>query len=70
MALMLSKLYDALKAAGTPDDLARSAAEEGAQVEDLKSDVRLLEGMVGFTLAFQVATLFFIWQILLRLPPS
>ncbi len=29
MALMLSKLYDALKAAGTPDDLARSAAEGG-----------------------------------------
>jgi hypothetical protein len=68
MALMLSKLYDALRAAGTPDDLAKEAAEEGAQVEDLKSDVRLLEGMVGFTLAFQVATLFFIWQILLRLP--
>ena len=70
MALMLSKLYDALKAAGTPDDLARQAAEEGAQVEDLKSDVRLLKWMVGFVLAFQVATLFFIWQILLRLPAS
>ena len=70
MALMLSKLYDALKAAGTPDDLARQAAEEGAQVEDLKSNVRLLKWMVGFVLAFQVATLFFIWQILLRLPAS
>ena len=68
MALMLSKLYDALRAAGAPDDLARQAAEEGAQVEDLKSDLRLLKWMVGFTLAFQVATLFFIWQILLRLP--
>ena len=70
MALMLSKLYDALKAAGAPDDLARQAAEEGAQVEDLKSDVRPVKWMVGFTLAFQVATLFFTWQILLRLPPS
>ena len=32
--------------------------------------MRLLKWMVGFTLAFQVATLFFIWQILLRLPAS
>ncbi len=67
---MLSKLYDALRAAGTPDDLARQAAEEGAQVEDLKADVRLLKWMVGFTPAFQVATLFFMGQILLRLPAS
>ncbi|MCC2663311.1 MAG: hypothetical protein K0S35_1233 [Geminicoccaceae bacterium] len=65
---MLSKLHDALRASGTPDDLAKEAAEQGAQARDLKSDVRLLERMVGFTLAFQVATLFFIWQILLRLP--
>ena len=65
---MLSKLYDAFRAAGAPDELARQAAEEGAQAEDLKSDLRLLKWMVGFTLAFQVATLFFIWQILLRLP--
>ena len=50
--------------------MARQAAEEGAQVEDLKADVRLLKWMVGFTPAFQVATLFFMGQILLRLPAS
>ena len=29
MALMPSKLYEALKAAGAPEDAAREAAEEG-----------------------------------------
>ena len=38
------------------------------QIENLKSDMRLLKCMVGHALAVQVATLFFIWQILLRLP--
>jgi hypothetical protein len=34
MALMLSKLYDALKAAGAPEDAAREAAEEGASFDE------------------------------------
>ena len=38
------------------------------RVGKLETDVGILKWMVGFTLAFQVATLLFIWQILLRLP--
>lgn len=34
MALMLSKLYEALKAAGAPDEVAREAAEEGASFDE------------------------------------
>ena len=33
MALMLSKLYDALRAAGTPDDLAKEAAERARRLK-------------------------------------
>ena len=33
MAVMLSKLYAALKAAGAPEDIAREAAEEGASFD-------------------------------------
>ena len=34
MAVMLSKLYAALKAAGAPEDIAREAAEEGASFDE------------------------------------
>jgi len=40
----------------------------GAQMAILKSDLSLLRWLVGFALAFQVGTLFLIWQILLELP--
>jgi phage shock protein A len=38
------------------------------RVSKVETDVAMLKWMVGFTLAFQVATLFFIWQLMLRLP--
>ena len=55
MALMLGKLYDALRAGGVPDEKARKAAEEVATDEtdlaEIKADVRLLEWITGTTLA-------------------
>jgi hypothetical protein len=55
MALMLGKLYDALRAAGVPEDKAREAAEEVATFEkdlaEIKSDVRVLKWITGTTLA-------------------
>ena len=55
MALMLGKLYDALRSGGVPDDKAREAAEEVATYEkdlaEIKSDVRLLKWITGTTLA-------------------
>ena len=55
MALMLGKLYDALRAGGVPDDKAREAAEEVATYEkdltEIKADVRLLKWISGTTLA-------------------
>ena len=55
MALMLGKLYDALRAAGVPEDKAREAAEEVATFEkdlaEIKSDVRVLKWITGPTLA-------------------
>jgi hypothetical protein len=55
MALMLGKLYDALRSGGVPDDKAREAAEEVAAYEkdlpEIKADVRVLKGVTGTTLA-------------------
>ena len=55
MAIMLSKTYEALKAAGAPDDKAREAAEEIAaydnRLANIEADVRLLKWMMGFVLA-------------------
>ena len=59
MALMLGRLYDALRSAGVPDDKAREAAEEVAAYEkdlaEFKSDLRLLKWLTGTTLAGVVA---------------
>jgi len=55
MAIMLSKTYEALKAAGAPDDKAREAAEEIAaydnRLANIEPDVRLLKWMMGLVLA-------------------
>jgi hypothetical protein len=55
MAVMLSKTYDALIAAGAPDDKARAAAEELAGYESrfakIETDLAVLIGMVGVNLA-------------------
>ena len=55
MAIMLSKTYEAFKAAGAPDDKARDAAEEIAaydnRLANIEADVRLLKWMMGPVLA-------------------
>ena len=55
MAIMLSKTYEALKAAGAPDDKDRDAAEEIAaydnRLANIEADVRLLKWMMGLVLA-------------------
>jgi tetrahydromethanopterin S-methyltransferase subunit G len=38
------------------------------RVGKIETDVAVLKWMVGFTLAMNVAILFFVWQIMLRLP--
>ena len=59
MASMLSKTYDAFRAAGAPDDKVREAAEEIAGFEDrltrIESDVKLLKWRLGFNLALSMA---------------
>jgi hypothetical protein len=55
MALMLSKTYDALIAAGAPEDKAREAAEELAGYEarfaKIESDLTVLKWMMGVQIA-------------------
>ena len=55
MAIMISKTYEAFKAAGAPDDKARDAAEEIAacdnRLANIEADVRLLKWMMGLVLA-------------------
>ena len=55
MAIMLSKTYEAFKAAGAPDDKAREAAEEIAaydnRLANIEADARPLKWMMGLVLA-------------------
>ena len=55
MALMLSKTYDALIAAGAPEDKARGAAEELAAYETrfakIEQDLAIIKWMLGFVIA-------------------
>lgn len=59
MAIMLSKTYDALKAAGAPDDQVREAVEEIAGYENrlsgIEAELKLVKWMIGFNLALSVA---------------
>jgi hypothetical protein len=59
MATMQSELYDALPAAGAPEEKARKAAEAVAAQElrfaKFDGDLTLLKWMVGFNLAFTMA---------------
>ena len=56
---MLSKTYDALIAAGAPDDKARAAAEELAGYESrfakIETDLAVLKWMVGVNLAASIS---------------
>ena len=55
MATMISEVYDAFIAAGTPEDKARQAAEALANYETrfsrIDADLLLLKWMTGFVLA-------------------
>ena len=71
MAMMLSRTYDAFRAAGAPDDKAREAAEEIAGFENrlvsidnrlsrLEAKFSMLQWMVGVNIA---ATLAILWRL-------
>lgn len=53
---------------GRMDRLEGSMHRLEQRVAKVESDLTVLKWMVGFTLAVQIATLFFIWQLMLRLP--
>lgn len=59
MATMISEVYDAFIAAGTPEDKARKAAEAIANYENrfsrIESDLAVLKWMTGTVLAGVVA---------------
>lgn len=59
MTFMVSEVYDALIAAGAPDDKARKAAEALTKSEErpakIEAELLLIKRMMGFILAFQVA---------------
>lgn len=61
MALMMSKLYLALRRAGVDEDEASEAAEEAASHDNrrtkVEGDLTLVKWMVGFNLAMSAAIL-------------
>jgi hypothetical protein len=69
MTTMIAEVYDALLAAGSPEDKARKAAEAIAAYENrftamdqrftkIEGDLKLLTWMVGFDLAATVGIVF------------
>lgn len=67
MALMLGRLYEALKAANVPDDQALAAAEEVATYEQVKADTWLLKWMAGVLVAMVLGLFWMQWQVINRL---
>jgi hypothetical protein len=67
MALMLSRLYDALRSANVPEDKAREAAEEVAMYEQVKSDTYVLKWMVGVLIAIVLGVFWMQWQTVIRI---
>ena len=59
MTIMISEIYDALTAAGAPEEKARKAAEALTKNDDrlgkIEADMLPLKWMMGFVLASQVA---------------
>jgi hypothetical protein len=78
MAIMISELYDALIAAGAPEDKARKAAETLAGFENrfakIESDLLLLKWMTGAAIALVIGGLGIVArlvvEVLARLPTS
>jgi hypothetical protein len=69
MTTMIAEVYDALVAAGSPEDKARKAAEAIAGYENrftaieqrltrIEGDLKLLTWMIGFNLAGTVGIIF------------
>jgi hypothetical protein len=67
MALMLSRLYDALRLANVPEDKAREAAEEVATYEQVRKDTYLLKWMVGVLIAIVLGVFWMQWQVIVRM---
>ena len=67
MALMLSRLYAALRLANVPDDEARAAAEEVATYEQVKRDTYLLKWMLGGLIAVVLGVFWMQWQTIAKL---
>jgi hypothetical protein len=77
MAVMLSRTYDALVAAGAPEKKARAAAEELAAYENrfvkieqdlavIKADMTALKWMLGVTLAGVVSLLVSVGSLVIK----
>ena len=67
MALMLSRLYDALRLAHVPEDKAREAAEEVATYEQVESDTHVLKWMAGVLIAIVLGVFWMQWQTVIRI---
>jgi|tagenome__1003787_1003787.scaffolds.fasta_scaffold18734370_2 hypothetical protein len=68
---MKAEVYEAFRAINVPEDKALKAAEalsrRDADVEDLKSDVRLLKWMAGTNAALTLIVLGTVFTVLVRL---
>jgi hypothetical protein len=61
---MFSRLHDALRLTGVPEDKARAAAEEVALHGQVRRDLIVLRWMVGALIMIALAVLYMQWQTL------
>ena len=68
MTTMIAEVYDAFKSAGAQDDKALAAASAIADyqrdIAELRGDVKPIKWIVGFNLAFSVAIMMLLVQLL------
>ena len=57
MAIMMSKLFAALREAGAPEDKAREAAEEAAEFDNRITDIKATMKLHTWVLSFNTAML-------------
>ena len=64
MSTIILEVYDALTAAGAPEDKAKAAAQAVAHydrdISEIKAGLMLVKWMIGFNLSF---TLALIWKV-------
>ncbi len=74
MSTMVAEVYEALKAAGAPDDKASEAAKAVAEIDQgnrltkLEGDIKLIKWMIGVLVTMNIGIILMLIKVLSSLP--